>query len=93
MDGSGVHQRRPVHNPDAHRHRHRLSERHQHPCRDGERRGQRRPRGCLRFPPWCYVRCSLIGPQPFQSGRLGDEYDVPRQLGISRRREMPPIPP
>ncbi len=52
-----------------------------------------RPRGCLRFPPWCYVRCSLIGPQPFQTGRLGDEYDVPRQLGRPRRREMPPIPP
>ncbi len=35
----------------------------------------------------------LIGPQPFQSGRLGDEYDAPRQLGRPRRREMPPIPP
>ena len=51
------------------------------------------PRGRLIFPPWCYVRCSLIGPQPFQTGRLGDEYDVPRQLGRPRRREMPPIPP
>ena len=52
-----------------------------------------RPRGRLKFPPCCYVRCSLIGPQPFQSGRLGDEYDAPRQLGRPRRREMPPIPP
>ena len=39
------------------------------------------------------LRAEDLGPQPFQTGRLGDEYDVPRQLGRPRRREMLPIPP
>ncbi len=51
-----------------------------------------RPHGVPRFPPWCYIQCSLIGPSPFQSGRLGDDYDVPRRLGRPRRKESPPIP-
>ena len=51
-----------------------------------------RPRRRMRFPPWCYVRCSIIAPQPFRSGRLGDEYDVPRQTANPHRREMRPPP-
>ena len=52
-----------------------------------------KPLGVPRFPPWCYIRCSLIGPAPFQSGRLGDDYDVPRRLGRPRKKESPPISP
>ena len=52
-----------------------------------------RPGRRMRFPPWCYVRCSIIAPQPFRSGRLGDEYDVPRQIAKPHRREMRPPPP
>ena len=53
------------------------------------------PRGRLRFPPWCYVRRSMISLQPCQSGRLGDDYDydVPTRLGRPRRKENPSIVP
>ena len=50
----------------------------------------KRPEGRWLRPTPCFRSLMAFS---FQTGRLGDEYDVPRQLGRPRRREMPPIPP
>ena len=52
-----------------------------------------RPRTRPKFPPWCYVRCTLIGPNPFQGRRMSDEWGITRPQGECRKVPRPPIPP
>ena len=46
-----------------------------------------------KFPPWCYVQCTLIGPNPFQGRRMSDEWGIVRPQGECRKVVRPPIPP
>ena len=52
-----------------------------------------RPSTKPKFPPWCYLRMTLIGPNPFAGRRLSDEWGIPRPQGDCRVVERPPIPP
>lgn len=52
-----------------------------------------RPSGRPKFPPWCYVRTILIGPDPFRGRRLSDSWGVPRPRGPTRKITRPPIEP
>ena len=52
-----------------------------------------RPATKPKFPPWCYLRLTLIGPNPFAGRRLSDEWGIPRPQGDCRVVERPPIPP
>ena len=44
-----------------------------------------------RFPRWCYMRFTLLGPNPFEGKRLSDSWDIPRTGGSCRRVERPPV--
>ena len=44
-----------------------------------------------RFPKWCYMRYSILGPNPFEGKRMADEWDIPRTGGKCRRVDRPPI--
>ena len=46
-----------------------------------------------KFPPWCYIRCTLIGPNPFQVRRLSDERDIPRPQGRTPKVDRAPLSP
>ena len=56
---------------------------------------QYRPRRRKRqryFPPWCYVRCTHIGPNTFEGKRMSDDWGIPRPGGKCRPIDRPPIP-
>lgn len=52
------------------------------------RRGKRMP-----FPPWCYVRPVLVGPNPFEGKRIADMWGLPRAQGTTRRVNRRPVNP
>ena len=49
----------------------------------------RRPK----FPPWCYIRATMIGPNPYQGRKMSDQWDIPRPQGPTRKVEKPPVKP
>ena len=46
----------------------------------------------LNYPPWCYVKTHLIGPQPFRGRREADNWEIRRFGGDVKKRTifMPP---
>ena len=54
------------------------------------KRGRKQSR---RFPKWCHVFMSQLGPNPFEGRRLADQWDIPRTTGKCLRRDLPPLPP
>ena len=47
----------------------------------------------LRYPPWCYVQLTPIGPHPWRRYTLADEYGVYGRRAASRKRKPIKIPP
>ena len=47
----------------------------------------------LRYPPWCYVQLTPIGPHPWRRYTLADEYGVYGRRAASRKRKTIKIPP
>ena len=46
-----------------------------------------------KFPPWCSVKYTIIGPNPFAGSGVADRWDIPRPQGPTRKINRPSIPP
>ena len=46
-----------------------------------------------RYPKWCHVFMSRLGPNPFEGKRLSDQWEIPRTAGKCRRIDMRPLAP